>query len=203
MDNPAFAALGVIILIATLLIVILVIRKRRGTKIIYEMVEVEINDEILDSNDVQRIIEPLWWIVSIYDGESKYYQDLEQFSVPQKYVFAIQWYIAEVYNGGHGQFYGNSTGIVWEEAMKGFKEIGLMENYRILKESADMIGGSPSKDRGKREQQLEKYDPDFEQLDEQVYELDSMIGELLLKYIREHRAEFYFKGIITRPKDPS
>ncbi|HCZ34456.1 MAG TPA: hypothetical protein DHV26_00850, partial [Cytophagales bacterium] len=30
-----------------------------------------------------------------------------------------------VSNGGHLQFYSNSTGSVWEDAVKGFKLIGL------------------------------------------------------------------------------
>ena len=49
---------------------------------------------------------------------------MNPFSLPQRYVFAIQWHIGEVNNGGHYQFYDNSTGIVWEDSLKGFEVIG-------------------------------------------------------------------------------
>jgi hypothetical protein len=64
-----------------------------------------------------RVIDPLWWSVSIHDGPKKYEADLGHFSYPQRYIFAIQWYVAEVNNGGHNQFFFNSTGIVWKDAL--------------------------------------------------------------------------------------
>ena len=79
-----------------------------------EMVEVRIviNDQIIDQGDVYKIIEPLWWTVDIYQGEKIYSDGLGQFTENQKFVFAIEWYFAEVNNGGHSQFFSNSTGIV-------------------------------------------------------------------------------------------
>jgi len=55
--------------------------------------------------------------------------------LPQRYIFTIEWYIAEVNNGGHDQFYFNSTGIVWKNALKGFEEIKHTKAHNILKES--------------------------------------------------------------------
>jgi hypothetical protein len=163
--------------------------------------EFVINDSVINQDDVFKIIEPLWWSVSIYDGLDTYEKDLSNYSIPQKYVFAIMWYQSEVNNGGHDQFYSNSTGIVWEDAMLGFKEIGLIEGYEIIKESINRLGGKPEKDRAKRNKQLEKYDKSLSDLDDSFYELGGEIETALLKYIRSNKAEFYFKGVIKTPKE--
>lgn len=46
----------------------------------------KVTDEMIDSGRVQNVIEPLWWSVSIYDGESEMNSSLEPFSEQQKYV---------------------------------------------------------------------------------------------------------------------
>lgn len=170
-----------------------------GDSVEYENIELVVDDEKLNSDDVFSVIEPLWWSVSIYDDEKKYYEDLSLFTDPQKYVFAIQWYLSEVNNGGHDQFYFNSTGIVWEEAMIGFRTIGLNEGFDILQQSTKLMGGNPSKDREERQDQLEKYEPEFESLDNKLYEIEDQIENALLNYIRTNKKYFKFKGIVRKP----
>ena len=103
----------------------------------YETACYDISEDVIENKDVYTIIEPAWWCINIYDGEAAYKRDLEQFATEQKHIFAIEWYITEVNNGGHDQFYFNSTGIVWEDAMQGFEAVGLKNNYEIIKESAE------------------------------------------------------------------
>ncbi|MCL2847420.1 MAG: DMP19 family protein [Firmicutes bacterium] len=158
-----------------------------------------INDEFIKdkSNGSMEIIEPVWYSVSIYDGVEKYEKDLGAFSIPQRYVFAIEWYNAEVCNGGHDQFYGNSTGIVWEDVMNGLKTIGAKKHYDIIKKSIKKMGGNPSKDSEEREEKLEELEPDFEKLDMKFYELDEELDEKLQKYILDNAKDFYFDGVVT------
>lgn len=163
----------------------------------YKAVELIVDEDVINSNDTIKIIEPLWCSVSIYDGEDKYRDDLSIFSEEQKYIFAIEWYMAEVNNGGHDQFYFNSTGIVWEDALKGFEAIGLKEYYNILKESTSRIGGSPSKDRFKRQDQLEESGSDFEDLDIRIYNCEEDYFGLVMSYIRKNAEKFYFKGNVS------
>ena len=166
----------------------------------YKTQNLIIDEDVIKSNDEFRVIEPVWWSVSIYDGEDQYNKDLEQFTIQQRYVFAIYWYMYEVNNGGHDQFYFNSTGIVWEDAMNGFQAINAYENYSIIRESANAIGGSPNKDREKRQNELEKYEPDFTELDERFYASESSMIEMLRTYIRDNAESFYFNGKVQIPK---
>jgi len=56
----------------------------------YKSQKLIVDDEVIALNDDFRIIEPVWWSVSIYDGEEKYNEDLEQFTIPQRYVLWLQ-----------------------------------------------------------------------------------------------------------------
>lgn len=157
-----------------------------------------IGDSEIENGDPQSIIDPVWWSVSIYDGEERYNSDLKEFSLPQRYIFAIQWYVAEVCNGGHDQFYFNSTGIVWKDALEGFKEVGHEEVYKILKSSVDRLGGYPSMDSYERQKQLDNTDVDFEDLDDKFYGIADL-DKMIMKYILNHKKDFYFDGIVTKP----
>lgn len=42
-----------------------------------------VTDEQIDDGDFQAIVTPLWWEVSIYDGETEMYDSLDRFTDPQ------------------------------------------------------------------------------------------------------------------------
>ena len=166
----------------------------------YETQHYHIGDDELRSGNIQNVIEPLWFTVSIYDDEQKYNSDLSKYSLPQRYIFAIQWYFAEVYNGGHDQFFFNSTGIVWKDALEGFRAIGMNECADILAEAARRMGGSPSMDREERWEQQEKHGAEFDDLDSQFYNMDEgELHTLMVDYMLKNAESFYFDGDIEAP----
>jgi len=162
---------------------------------------IKIDDEFINQHDDPfEIIVPVWWTATIYDGEKKYNESLVPFSQEQRHIYAILWHLAEVENGGHDQFYFNSTGIVWKDALSGFKELGLDEVVDIIANSVSLMGGNPSSDRATRQTQLDKYKPDFSDLDSRLYELDNKIYEGIYQYILKNRSAFYFEGEVQVPK---
>ena len=65
------------------------------------------------------------------------------------YSFSFEeWYMADVNNGGFDQIDCNSTGIVWEDAMNGFLEIGVHESIRLLR-NPPMSSAEPQVKTGK------------------------------------------------------
>jgi Domain of unknown function (DUF4375) len=160
-----------------------------------------IDDSIINSKDVQKIIEPVWWTGDIYNSHEDYLRSLKLFSQNQKYVYAIQWYQAEVDNGGHEQFFYNSTGIVWEDALNGFKKIGLFKYYKILGEAIAKMDNDIPFDREMRIKTLQSLNPDFDSLDVLFYKTDSIqpLQEALFEFIDNNRRDFYFHGKIERP----
>ncbi len=173
-----------------------------------ETVHVEVNDATIAANDPAAVIHPVWWRARIYDGPIAYEKSLEQFSRSQRLIWAIHWYRSEVNNGGHRQFFSNSTGIVWRDALDGFEAIGAARAANIVKISADRLGGSPSLDWQERQDQLDSHEPNFRDLDDSFYDFEkkSNLDELMLEFIRARPSDFYFSGTIERvvlPKFPS
>jgi len=163
------------------------------------MQHLKIDDSVIDSKDSYSVIEPVWYSADIYDGEQAYENSLKKFSVEQRYLYAVAWYLSEVNNGGHDQFYFNPTGIVWRDALAGYKAMGLTDSAAILQKSADLMGGNPSLDREERQRQLDERHPDFEDLDNQFFKIkDDDIEEAMKKYIKAHRKAFYFEGDIEK-----
>ena len=112
--------------------------------------------------------------------------------------------MAEVNNGGHDQFYFNSTGIVWQDALAGYRAVGLQEAALILEQSAARMGGKPSLERETREEQLDSLKPDFDDLDDRFYKLQKAVDfeRAMMKYILNHRSAFYFEGDVEKAKVP-
>lgn len=158
-----------------------------------------IDDAVIDSGDYFKVIDPVWWKGNIYGTYEEYEASLITFSRPQRLVFAVAWYVAEVNNGGHHQFFTNSTGIVWRDALDAFDAVGATSNAKILKEAVARIGGNPSFDRSKREEQVENSDVEFDDLDDAFYDLEDALNEKLIAYIKANRKDFYFDGVVSIP----
>jgi hypothetical protein len=152
--------------------------EKEGNKKHYKMMRkhIKIDDSIIARRDPQAVIEPLWMTIDMEVSKKEYERQLEPYSFHQRAIFAIMWYMSEVNNGGHYQFYTNSTGIVWEDAMDGFELIGLDEGKKIIEESVKRFGTNPSFDRNEREKMLDSLDEDVSDLDSRFYKLDEKIN---------------------------
>jgi hypothetical protein len=165
-----------------------------------EKVRVVVDDATIAAGQVGEIIQPVWWLSTIYNGPGMYEESLKPFSRPQRLVRALLIYMYEVNNGGHKQFFSNSAGLVWRDAMDAFQAIGLSRGANILTIAGKRLGGDPSLDRGERQEQLELHQPDFSDLDEALAELRNKadVDQAILKYIREQPSAFYFSGMVER-----
>jgi hypothetical protein len=164
------------------------------------IVHITIDDQVINAGDPYDVIDPVWWTANIYGDWHKYDDSFKIFSEEQRYLLAIAWHVAEVNNGGHHQFYFNSTGIVWQDALAGYKAIGIEAAAGILNESAELMGGSPSLNRWIRQRQLNDLQPNFDELDDRFYDLQETIdfSEVMITYIKQHRDAFYFDGNVEK-----
>jgi hypothetical protein len=170
----------------------------------YKTVDVCVNDNTIAAGDTWAVIEPVWWTANIYDGPQQYELSLLPFSRSQRLVFAVLWYRSEVNNGGHHQFFSNSTGIVWKDALEAFHVMEAPEFASILAESAARLGGSPSLNRHERSEQLETFAPKFNDLNDRFYEAESRLNldDRVISFIRTRASDFYFQGKIRRAMLP-
>jgi hypothetical protein len=159
---------------------------------------ITVSDETIDAGDPYVIVDPVWWSVVTDKGQAGYGESLKRFSIEQRYLAALVWYLSEVNNGGHDQFFFNSAGIVWQDVMAWYRAVGFEEAAGILEDAARRIGGNPSLDWFTRQEQLEEFDADLEDLDTRFYSLQNTgaFDEQMMNYIRSHRAAFYFDGMV-------
>lgn len=145
-----------------------------------------------------EVIEPLWWNVSVYDGPAQYERDLQRYSRSQRHLFACMCYIGEVNNGGHDQFYANNVGIVWKDALAGFRAFGEQDVASILAESAQRLGGQPSLERSERFETWLRERPDFRDLDERFYRIESSrsLQESLTRSMRSNPSAFMLSSYL-------
>lgn len=158
-----------------------------------------VDDDTVASGDIMDIIAPMWYGADIYGSLQTYESSLSRFTEAQRYANAMVWYGCEVNNGGHEQFFYNSTGIVWKDALDGFKRIGLDSAAEILREAVSLLGGSPSFDRKERQEQLDSLSDEklelLGDLDERFYGIDDF-DDVILRFINENKEDFYFDGDI-------
>lgn len=160
-----------------------------------------VDADTIERGDLDEIIDPIWMGSNFYQGPSEYDASLRQFSEGQRWVWAVLWYDREVANGGHDQFWGNSTGAVWSDALEGLGVIGLTDLQGILSEAISRFDGVPSRVRLEREGQLARCEVGFDDLDDR-YSASSECGDLearLLAFIRSKPEMFIFDADVVNP----
>lgn len=158
----------------------------------FEFTEKDIADGKYDG---WELVQPFWYNVSIYEGLEKYNNDMADMTIAQRKLFAICLYDSEVGNGGHHQFFFNSSGIVWKDALDGLRMIGDDADADNFQKAIDMFGGNVPFDRAERVEALDRIgDIDvFDEIDRAYYEGEGC-DRYLMEYIKSHPAEFAVNG---------
>lgn len=112
---------------------------------------------------------------------------------PYRVCYAVRLYDGEVQNGGHAQYFANSSGDDWHYALEGLDAIGAYQVRGILQQGIELFGPEgPSTDTWTRAEQLAAFD---ESQDEALKQLDTIerqdcLDVLLWKYIVRHKEHF-------------
>ena len=179
-----------------------VVGKKRNKRVVphHRTITVE---EIQATDDMWTINEPMYWTINIYGSHDDYIESSKGFTLEQRYLNAICWYFAEVDNGGHHQFFYNSTGIVWEDALAGLQRFKMDELANNFQTVLDYFGGTVPFDREERWKLLQQSEDNpefFEFLDEKddvVYTYDGIFEDV---FVHENPHLFVFDGTYTIPE---
>jgi len=168
-------------------------------------VQLEVNSATIASGDPYEVINPIWWTASFYDDLASYEESLRGFSKQQRHVWAVLWYCSEVHNGGHDQFFDNSTGVVWPDALEGLIAIERSDLLDILMRAVARFSLSPSREGEERREQMSRDRVTFDELDPEFWNACRAISidKALMDYIRSQPEAFYFSGVVRRPKPKS
>lgn len=153
---------------------------------------------MLKEDESWNICDPMFAMINIYDSYADYLKSAEPFTLEQRYLCAIHWYFGEVMNGGHHQFFYNSTGIAWEDALKGFELFGMNKMANNLQKIVDYMGGKIPFDRAERIELLEKLEVEnqeafsavLDEFDYVVYKDDG--SESVMDYVKTNPEKFVF-----------
>ena len=140
------------------------------------------------------------WCTINYNRSEEYIPSAEIFTIEQRYLLAINWYFAEVSNGGHHQFFYNSIGIVWEDVINGFKLFNMNDYLQNFQKVIDYFEGTIPFDINEKYVLLDtledKNEEEFfdllDKADDFVYDYKGDDNELT--YIKANPEKFVFDG---------
>ena len=125
------------------------------------------------------LIEPIWEAVSIYDGGDIFLQQYNSSPEASRNLLAAHWTQSEVRNGGFGQYFSNSTGVLAPEAVVAFRSLGMPKSAAVLEQAMAFFDSPFPRERDEREEALEAafeasvnddYDP-FNGIDDSFFDL--------------------------------
>lgn len=139
-------------------------------------------------------------ILGVTDPSSFVFEQLDShgwsgLTAPQKHYYAVFMYDSEVNNGGHSQYFVNSSGDNHSTALAGLRAIGAVKRAGILSQALQLFGGNgPSVDHERRHEELAAFskhqDSELNSLDSQYYECDESINRLLSSYALANKTHF-------------
>ncbi len=148
-------------------------------------------DEILNLGDETKIIIALSEYISA-KVKKLGYQNLTDADKTFNYVY---WLETEVNNGGFNQYFFNSAGDYAQDTVKALQDIGANYTAELLQQAISIFSEkTPSPDRYKRQEQLEKIGEEGEiflsELDQKFYVYTDPIGALLVDYVKKYKEKF-------------
>ena len=146
-------------------------------------------DEVAqEDGELWDAIRPLNDAMNIAEGQAQYQASVARFTSEQRVAHAVMWYVSDVQNGGHWQFFYNSTGMLWEAAQAGLREIGAGNVSLILSGAALRAGGSPPFELASRQSLMKRLSPKFADLDAKFNQAEPL--KHLTSYIRDNKSAF-------------
>ena len=158
----------------------------------------EENHKNMSIDEILQMEDPTSAIIELDDRVnelSDYGEDLSKLTEPQKVLLFVENLEREVNNGGFHQFYFNSSGDYAHETLDALKTIGANKMADILtKANSVWPNQQVPKDRTKRENIQETIEeqaaPVWDECDNVFYAYPDDIAGLLLKYVKQHKADF-------------
>ena len=131
--------------------------------------------------------------LTVFEAERE--RGFDSLTEPQRHYYATWMYDAEVNNGGHSQYFVNSTGDQWPIALAGLKAICATERASILQEATGLFGAQgPSQQNEKRHRQLSKFsewqDSELDKLNSRYHASKENVEALLSLYAIDNAEAF-------------
>jgi Domain of unknown function (DUF4375) len=147
-----------------------------------------------------KVIEPIWEEVDIYSGAEIFTKSLSAVRREVALLYAAHWCQSEVCNGGLGQFFGNSTGVLAPEAVEGFRAIGQPLIADLVVQAMLLLGQPYERERERRNELLDLLPDDvYDRIARPFGDLNEKFFELIRSESGgfEAAANQYARGIVA------
>ncbi len=121
--------------------------------------------------------------------------DYDVLSEGEKIAIFINWFDAEVANGGFHQFFSNYSGDKWHEILHSLRSIGAVNTARIFEIALSVFPNSnPATDWSERNRQLrgmgkQTWETLFA-LDQEYYHQEEHLFTLAARYLKDRKSDF-------------
>lgn len=146
-------------------------------------------------------LEPIFFKLSVPETRKEWLREARPFTAQQRRLLACYWYVEEIESGGHHQFFFNE-GIIYPEALEGFREMGSVKVVQVMIEAKKILGLSEFKHSRQLRERLDSLPLDvFRPLDDKFGDLNSKdeIWKSLDRYVAAHRRAFRYHGTVEVP----
>jgi len=116
------------------------------------------------------LIEPYWGRIDIYSGPDRFLADFAEAPEAVRHLFASHFAQSEICNGGMGQLFSNSTGVLAPEAVAGFRALGLNALGDQLEAAMRLFGVPYPRERSERVAMLDGLGVSFDRDNQRFYE---------------------------------
>ena len=148
-----------------------------------------------------ELIQPAWETVNIYGSYEEYEESLKAYTIEQRYLLAMHWLGAEVANGGFQQFLSTSTGIVWEDAYKGYQAIGSEKLAYLIEELIKIYGRDIPFDREERGNILDSFSQEklaeIDAITDLYYEIEEPEWRKVTLWVKANSEKFLIQAEIN------
>ena len=129
-------------------------------------------------------------------NKSKYGEAISNLNPPEFTVYLVEELQAEVMNGGFDQYFFNSSGDHWEDAIIACEKIGAVKTADLLRKAVQAFGCELPKDREQRQETIDSqardgYDEALALLDSAFYAYDENVDALIFQYCQQHKDLFF------------
>lgn len=129
----------------------------------------------------------------VWEREEK--EGYDSLTRPQRHYSAVFMLDAEIKNGGLDQYFVNSSGDQWRDAMEGLKAMKAGKHLSVLQKAVAKFGkDGPSADRAIRQMQLAKIasadEAGFDALNDRYYDIEESIEVIASRYALENSGDF-------------
>jgi hypothetical protein len=141
------------------------------------------------------VVDPIWPTAETDDELAL----LDQGTKGQQAIYVTILYAQEVDNGGLEQFFGNSSGMLWQHVKSGLQLLGAQEQMALITAAIEAFPqGAPSAEQRERQQALRELTQEQRNLwragEGRVYALGGFFADLRpvwTQYIETHPEDFF------------